>query len=105
MYTGGLLDETRELIRAYPPAIPALQILGYKEALGYIRGEYSCERAVELTRIATRRYAKRQRTWMDKYDKHRQLAAYAAFHPAEVVAAIDWARCQLAALRQPHPRV
>jgi tRNA dimethylallyltransferase len=102
MYATGLLDETRELVRTYPPTIPALQIIGYREALAYIRGDHSRERAVELTRLATRQYAKRQRTWIDKYDNHRQLAGYAVFQPSELDQAIHWARHQLAHLLQNH---
>jgi tRNA dimethylallyltransferase len=37
--------------------------LGYKQAVGHLRGELSLEDAMESTEIGTRQYAKRQRTW------------------------------------------
>ena len=41
----------------------ATQAIGYKEMLGYLRGEMSFDDSVESLKIATRKYAKRQMTW------------------------------------------
>ncbi len=44
----------------------AAQAIGYKEVLGYLNGEYDLDRAVELIKRNTRRYAKHQLTWFRK---------------------------------------
>ena len=41
----------------------AAQAIGYKELLGYLRGETTLAESVESLKRATRRYAKRQMTW------------------------------------------
>ncbi len=46
----------------------AIKAIGYKELLEYIDGMATLEEAVTKTKSATRRYAKRQRTWF-KMDK------------------------------------
>ena len=65
MLDEGLLDETKRL---YDEGVfacnqTAAQAIGYKELLGFIRGEESLSAAVEALKTATRRYAKRQMTW------------------------------------------
>ena len=40
-----------------------MQAIGYKEIVSALRGEISMERAVELIKQNSRRYAKRQWTW------------------------------------------
>ena len=60
----GLVEEVRRLLEAgYDPDLPALQALGYKEIVGYLRGEYDLEEARRRLIRNTRRYAKRQWTW------------------------------------------
>ncbi len=45
-------------------SLNALQTVGYKELFGYFDNTYSLEQAIELIRQNTRRYAKRQLTWL-----------------------------------------
>lgn len=59
----GLVEEVRRLMQQYGDLPVARQALGYKEIAAYLRGETSFERAVELLKRNTRRYAKRQFTW------------------------------------------
>ena len=65
MLEDGLLEETRTLLAAgvFERNGTAAQAIGYKELLGYLRGEESLADAVERLKTATRRYAKRQMTW------------------------------------------
>jgi len=65
MLADGLLEETRELYDSgvFEKNTTATQAIGYKEMLGYIRGEMSLCEAVESLKLATRKYAKRQMTW------------------------------------------
>jgi tRNA dimethylallyltransferase len=64
MLEAGLLDEVRMLIeRGWAGHIERLRSLGYREMAAHIRGECSLEEAVELMKMNTRRYAKRQLSW------------------------------------------
>ena len=47
----------------------AAQAIGYKELLAHLNGEYSLDRAVELIKRNTRRFAKHQLTWFRKDDR------------------------------------
>lgn len=60
----GLLDEIQRLIDGgYGPDIDRLKSLGYRELAGHLRGECDLAEAVELMKMYSRRYAKRQLTW------------------------------------------
>ena len=66
----GLVEETRALLQEgiFDKNSTASQAIGYKEMLGYIRGEATLVEATELLKGATRRYAKRQMTWFSSKD-------------------------------------
>lgn len=70
MLASGLLSETEELYRSgvFAANSTAAQAIGYKEMLGYIRGETSLAECRESLIIATRQYAKRQMTWFSAKD-------------------------------------
>ena len=62
MMQSGLLDEAKAL---YPHrALNALQTVGYRELFDYFDGKISLEQAVTDIKTHTRRYAKRQLTWL-----------------------------------------
>jgi tRNA dimethylallyltransferase len=64
MFEHGLLEEVRGLLaQGLSGKEKPFEALGYKQALQVLRGECSIEEAIESTTIATRQYAKRQRTW------------------------------------------
>lgn len=64
MVESGLVDEVKRLIDAgFESACTARDAIGYKEIVAALRGECSLEDAIEAIKLATRRYAKRQRTW------------------------------------------
>lgn len=65
MLADGLLEETKKLLDegVFEVNLTAAQAIGYKELLGYLRGEETLSAATENLKIATRRYAKRQLTW------------------------------------------
>jgi tRNA dimethylallyltransferase len=67
MIESGLVDEVKSVLdMGYSGDLNSLNTVGYKEILAYIRGEHTLERAVELIKRNTRRYAKRQMTWFRK---------------------------------------
>lgn len=70
MLEEGLLDEVRELMSEglFERSVTAAGAIGYKELLGYLRGECTREEAVEELKRSTRRYAKRQLTWFGAKD-------------------------------------
>jgi tRNA dimethylallyltransferase len=57
----GLEDEARQLIRYRH--LNALNSVGYREFFDFIDGTITREKAIELIKRNTRRYAKRQMTW------------------------------------------
>jgi tRNA dimethylallyltransferase len=92
MVAAGLLDEVRGLMeRGFREAATAQQAIGYKELVPVVEGRCSLEEAAAQVKQATRRYAKRQRTWfrrdariewMDVSDLHR-LVLEGALGPAD----------------------
>lgn len=60
----GLLAEAKSAI-AFKQS-QALQTVGYRELFAYLEGIHNLEKAVELIKRNSRRYAKRQLTWLRK---------------------------------------
>lgn len=64
MVDGGALDECREWIaRDLPMTLPSAKALGAAELIAFLNGEMTIDAAREAASIATRQFAKRQRTW------------------------------------------
>ena len=58
-------DEVRALLaRGLTERDPAMNATGYIEMIGHLRGDYDIAAAADLIRRATRRYARRQLTWL-----------------------------------------
>lgn len=65
MFEAGLVDEVRRLLAAgLRDAITAPQAIGYKEVVAALDGDCTMDDAKERIKVATHRYAKRQRTWL-----------------------------------------
>ena len=63
----GLVKEIENIIKqGYNAQLNALNTVGYKEIISYLKREISLNRAIELIKRNTRRYAKRQLTWFRK---------------------------------------
>ncbi len=74
MIESGLIEEVQNILRnGYSSNINALNTVGYKEIIYYLDGEVSLERAVELIKRNTRRFAKRQMTWFRKDERIKWL--------------------------------
>ena len=64
MREAGLVEEVEALIaQGFESALTAPQAIGYKEIIAAKRGELTMDEAFEQIKTATRRYAKRQRSW------------------------------------------
>ncbi|MBP3895936.1 MAG: tRNA (adenosine(37)-N6)-dimethylallyltransferase MiaA [Mogibacterium sp.] len=65
----GLVSEVKSLVdRGYSPDLPAMKAIGYKEIIAYLHGECDMNVATEEIKKNTRHYAKRQITWLKRYD-------------------------------------
>ena len=65
MLAKGLEEEARGLLdMGVPPGCTAMQAIGYKELSGVISGDCDMTAAVEKIKRESRRYAKRQLTWL-----------------------------------------
>ncbi len=63
MLAAGWLDEVRWLLERYPPDLPALTGLGYRELVAHLQGALAYQDAVALIKRRTRQFIKRQLTW------------------------------------------
>jgi len=64
MFRRGLVAETVELLkRGLGENKTAMQALGYRQVVAHLRGERSLPETIELVKIRTRQFAKRQMTW------------------------------------------
>jgi tRNA dimethylallyltransferase len=94
MLAGGLVEEAAALDAAALDAASrgagalatASQAIGYAEAAAVARGELDREAALAALVVATRRYARRQRTWFRKHAAERRLARLAEPAAAELAA-------------------
>ncbi|MBI3610514.1 MAG: tRNA (adenosine(37)-N6)-dimethylallyltransferase MiaA [Nitrospirae bacterium] len=67
MMANGLVEEVRGLIeKDYSSELPAMKGLGYRQIVGYIKGEYDQAEAIHRLKRDTRQYAKRQFTWFNR---------------------------------------
>ena len=66
MFIAGLVDEVQGLSKHR--SLNSLQTVGYKEVFRYLDGDISLEEAKEQVKQHTRNYAKRQLTWLRRYD-------------------------------------
>lgn len=64
MFESGAVEEVEALLAQRPdPSLPAMKAIGVPEISGWLAGRLSRAEAMERAIIATRQYAKRQRTW------------------------------------------
>ncbi|WP_371038435.1 MULTISPECIES: tRNA (adenosine(37)-N6)-dimethylallyltransferase MiaA [unclassified Rhodosalinus] len=79
MLEGGALEEARALLPVWSPDLPAAKAIGAAELVAHLRGEMSLDAARAAATVATRRFAKRQRTWfrarMRGWTRHRPESA------------------------------
>ncbi len=62
----GALDEADAMRATWDPAHPSSKAIGAAELIGHLQGDLTLDDARESAIIATRQYAKRQRTWFAK---------------------------------------
>lgn len=65
MIEEGLINEVESLYKKGISSIPIKTAIGYKELYKYFEGDISFEEAIRLIKRNSRRYAKRQYTWIN----------------------------------------
>ena len=69
MFEKGLVGEVQQLVEmGYHHQTIAMQGIGYKEILQYLKGEFSLSEVIEIIKRNSRHYAKRQLTWFNKIE-------------------------------------
>jgi tRNA dimethylallyltransferase len=66
MFKAGLVEETRRLLEiGLGENRTAMQAIGYRQVVEHLRGQRGLRETIELVKIRTRQYAKRQMTWFE----------------------------------------
>lgn len=63
MLANGALDEARANLAGWDPKRPSSRAIGGPELIAHLRGDIALSEATEAATLASRQYAKRQRTW------------------------------------------
>jgi tRNA dimethylallyltransferase len=63
MVAAGALEEAAAALANWAPTRPYSRAIGAPELIAYLEGRLTLEAAIEAATIASRQYAKRQRTW------------------------------------------
>jgi tRNA dimethylallyltransferase len=72
MMAQGALDEARAVLRDWTPRAPWAKAIGAPELIAHLQGHMSLPQTVAAATLATRHYAKRQRTWFRNRMTHWQ---------------------------------
>jgi len=90
MFAAGLVDETRQLLaRPIPLSKTAAQALGYREVIEHLQGVRALAETIDLVKIHTRQFAKRQGTWFRSLSECRFLPPSEGCDPGEVAERIE----------------
>lgn len=63
MVRQGLIKETKNLLKKYNSALPAMSGIGYAEAVAFIKGDISKQEMIDRIVNRSMQYARRQMTW------------------------------------------
>ena len=93
MFALGLVAETRRLLElGLEQNKTAMQAIGYRQVVEHLRGERSLADTVELVKIKTRQYAKRQRTWFRGLSNVRVIEIQPGESTGEIVRRLETSR-------------
>jgi tRNA dimethylallyltransferase len=74
MFRRGLVEETRELLKhGLAENKTAMQAIGYRQVVEHLREEHTLPETIELVKIRTRQFAKRQLTWFRRYGNGKRI--------------------------------
>ncbi len=92
MARAGWPEEVAALGRSVPSEAPAWQGCGYLDMRAYVEGSISLATSLERVTIATRQYAKRQRTWFRHQLPAGRVTRLNPDDPTAVPRALEWVR-------------
>jgi tRNA dimethylallyltransferase len=81
MFANGLVDEVRNLRQL---SRTASQAVGYREAMEHLQGFRDLPATIELVKLRTRQFAKRQLTWFRSLSECRWISVGELLNPAEI---------------------
>jgi tRNA dimethylallyltransferase len=82
MFYAGLVQEVETLLKSGCSGDEKpFESLGYRQTLAYLHGEITLERAIYLTQLETRHYAKRQWTWFRRDPEFQWLSGFGNASP------------------------
>ena len=87
MISSGLIDEVKKVM-GMNPGRTALQAIGYKEVISFLRGDITYEEALRLIKKRSKLYAKRQIIWFRKDEGIRWIDITGLYTPLEIYRAI-----------------
>ncbi|RAP32796.1 tRNA (adenosine(37)-N6)-dimethylallyltransferase MiaA [Candidatus Marinamargulisbacteria bacterium SCGC AG-410-N11] len=68
MIKDGFIDEVNDLLKkGFSKNCPGFRALGYQQVIDYLNGGIPLNEMIELIKVKTRQYAKKQITWYKKY--------------------------------------
>ncbi len=89
MFACGLVEETRRLLEhGLEQNQTAMQAIGYRQVVENLRGERSLPDTIELVKIKTRQFAKRQMTWFRRKLNLEWIELQLEASPASVTALV-----------------
>jgi tRNA dimethylallyltransferase len=90
MFKDGIVNEVQNLLaQGVDKNSAPFRALGYKHILNHLQKKISLEEAIELTKIETRHYAKRQMTWFNK------MEGITWFNPVDFFPIFDFIKSKL----------
>ncbi len=84
MFAAGLVDEVQRLMSADSLSRTAAQAVGYREVLEHLQGQRGLPETIELVKLRTRQFAKRQMTWFRSLSECRWIPIWQPLNPAHV---------------------
>ena len=85
MLEAGLIDEIKSLLaRGIPAKCTAMQAIGYKEFIAALEGQMTIQEAAAQVQQSSRRYAKRQLTWIRRNENMNWIKRKAGQSPDEI---------------------
>lgn len=92
MFAHGLVEETRRLLaHSLPDNEIAMQAIGYRQVVEHLRGDRGLPETIELVKSRTRKFAKRQLTWLRRHGHGQWLELRADESVAETLGKITTA--------------
>jgi tRNA dimethylallyltransferase len=91
MFARGLVKETRRLLeQGLAQNKTAAQALGYRQVIEHLRGEHTLPQTIELVKIRTRQFAKRQMTWFRRHGNCEWIDLKSSDSAESILKRRDW---------------